>query len=59
MAFLLLARKGIQYALVEYWREKGLIEKQDKFNVVRDVEQVICISGSVSPQTSEQINWGT
>lgn len=49
--------QGIQYALVEYWREKGWIEKQDKCAGAGPVEQVICISGSVSPQTSEQINW--
>ena len=49
--------QGIQYALVEHWRENGLIETQDRCVSAGPVEQVICVSGSVSPQTSDQINW--
>jgi uncharacterized protein YgbK (DUF1537 family) len=49
--------QGIEYALVQHWRENDLIEKQDFVSSAGSVEQVICVSGSLSPHTSEQINW--
>jgi uncharacterized protein YgbK (DUF1537 family) len=46
---------GIEYALIEAWRQAGLIGAKPTFDPVGPVEQISVVSGSVSPTTERQI----
>jgi len=49
--------QGIEYALVSYWQDKGLLKVSDNPDLVLDSEQIIVVSGSVSKVTADQIDW--
>ncbi|MDH6267474.1 uncharacterized protein YgbK (DUF1537 family) [Rhizobium sp. SG_E_25_P2] len=46
---------GVEYALIEAWRQAGLIGPKPVFEPVGPVEQIAVVSGSVSPTTERQI----
>lgn len=47
---------GLQYALVAYWRDKGLIaETPPEFPAHTPANRLLVLSGSCSPATAEQI----
>ncbi len=49
--------QGVEYALVEHWRDTGALPRQDKTESAGAVDQMIAVSGSVSPVTAAQIDW--
>lgn len=49
--------QGVEYALVAHWRADGLIETTDITAGAGPVDQLIAVSGSVSPTTADQIAW--
>jgi len=49
--------QGIEYALINHWRARGFIDHQNATPKAPAVEQVICVSGSLSPHTAEQIEY--
>lgn len=46
---------GVEYALIEAWRQAGLIGPKPGFEPIGPVEQIAVVSGSVSPTTERQI----
>jgi uncharacterized protein YgbK (DUF1537 family) len=53
----LVGSSGVEYALVAYWQQIGLISPPQPFVPPGEVEQLLVISGSASPVTAAQINW--
>lgn len=49
--------QGVEYALVEHWRETGALPRQDRTDSAGAVERIVAVSGSVSPVTAAQIDW--
>ncbi|GGE58089.1 four-carbon acid sugar kinase family protein [Actibacterium pelagium] len=49
--------QGVEYALIAHWREAGMISTRYQTDGVGEAEQVLVVSGSVSPTTAEQIDW--
>lgn len=49
--------QGVEYALVAYWRDAGLLPPQDNVESAGAVSQIVAVSGSVSPTTAMQIDW--
>lgn len=49
--------QGVEYALIEYWRATGLIPDATQTQGVGSVDQLLVVSGSVSPTTADQIAW--
>ncbi len=49
--------QGIEYALVAYWQQQGMLEASDPPDSAGRVEQLVVVSGSVSSVTASQINW--
>lgn len=49
--------QGIEYSLVAYWRKQGWIPATDRDHSAGPVEQMLAVSGSVSPVTAQQIDW--
>lgn len=47
--------QGIEYALVAYWRARGLLDQAAQAESPGEVEQIAVVSGSCSPTTGEQI----
>lgn len=47
--------QGVEYALVDHWRETGLIPQDMQTSGAGAVDQLIVVSGSVSPVTAQQI----
>lgn len=52
---LAIGSQGVEYALVAHWQKLGLIPRPKPVPSFRKVDQVIAISGSVSPITAAQI----
>lgn len=50
--------QGIEYALTSYWRAAGLLAPQTTPPRAVAARQIIVASGSVSPGTASQIEWG-
>jgi uncharacterized protein YgbK (DUF1537 family) len=50
---------GVEYALVEAWRERGVIAEPPSFDAPGAVERIAVVSGSVSPTTERQIRDAT
>ncbi|NTF45602.1 four-carbon acid sugar kinase family protein [Rhizobium rhizogenes] len=50
---------GVEYALLNAWREQGLIGPKPDFQQPGKVERLAVVSGSVSPTTERQIRWAT
>ncbi len=49
--------QGIEYALVRYWQEAGLIPEPPAVGGIGRAGQMAVVSGSVSPVTGAQIDW--
>ncbi len=49
--------QGLEYALVAFWRKKGLISERAEVDKARPVERIAAVSGSCSPVTAGQIAW--
>ncbi|SDB54602.1 four-carbon acid sugar kinase family protein [Bauldia litoralis] len=49
--------QGVEYALVRYWQEHGLIETRGAAGSIGRADRMVAVSGSVSPTTGEQIGW--
>ncbi|MCO6384737.1 four-carbon acid sugar kinase family protein [Oceanicola sp. 502str15] len=49
--------QGVEYALVEHWRESGWLGGEDRVESAGPVERMLAVSGSVSPVTAAQIAW--
>lgn len=49
--------QGIEYALVAYWRAIGAIGTPPPATSAGRHEQIVAVSGSVSPMTAAQIDW--
>ena len=49
--------QGIEYSLVAYWRKQGWIPATDRNHTAGPVDQMLTVSGSVSPVTALQIDW--
>jgi uncharacterized protein YgbK (DUF1537 family) len=49
--------QGIEYALVRYWANAGLLAPQAPLTTAGRTSGMVVISGSVSPTTAEQIAW--
>jgi uncharacterized protein YgbK (DUF1537 family) len=47
--------QGVEYALVSYWREAGLIPREPPPRRAAALEQIAVVSGSCSPVTAGQI----
>ena len=52
---LAIGSQGVEYALVAHWQKSGLIPPPEPAPSFGKVDQVIAISGSVSPTTAAQI----
>ena len=50
---------GLQYALAAYWRAAGEIGEEPPRPTAREVDQVVVVSGSCSPETEASIRWAT
>jgi len=55
---LIVGSSGVEYALCNYWRYNGLIEKLSVPNVTKKADQYIIIAGSCSPGTANQVQHG-
>jgi len=49
--------QGVEYALVQYWQAKGLIEQLEAPKCIGRSKHMVVVSGSVSPTTAQQIAW--
>ena len=49
--------QGIEYALVAYWRSRGLLPAADQATRATRAERIVVASGSCSPLTADQIAW--
>lgn len=49
--------QGVEYALVRYWQEQGLLEVSDEAGSIGRATRMVAVSGSVSPTTAQQIAW--
>ena len=54
---LLAGSQGVEYALIRYWQEAGLLGAQTAPGSAGAAAQIIAVSGSVSPTTAAQIAW--
>jgi uncharacterized protein YgbK (DUF1537 family) len=48
---------GVEYALTSYWQSRGWLPSPPAFSAT-SVERAIVVSGSCSPVTARQIDWG-
>jgi uncharacterized protein YgbK (DUF1537 family) len=48
---------GVEYALTAYWRSRGWLPSPPAFSAAA-VERIVVVSGSCSPVTARQIEWG-
>lgn len=49
--------QGVEYALIAYWRSRGLVPVIAVPPVARRAAHVVAVSGSCSPITAEQLIW--
>lgn len=54
---LLVGSQGVEYALIEYWQRAGMIALPPPVASAGVVDQIVAVSGSVSPITAAQIAW--
>jgi uncharacterized protein YgbK (DUF1537 family) len=57
--FFVAGSSGVEYALLNSWRSKGLIGDRQDFPLPGKVERLAVVSGSVSPTTERQIRHAT
>ena len=48
--------QGVEYALVRYWLRTGMLKPCGAAPSLDAVDQIVAVSGSVSPMTSEQLD---
>ncbi|MFD0676311.1 MULTISPECIES: four-carbon acid sugar kinase family protein [unclassified Paenibacillus] len=48
---------GVEYALVSYWQQNGLLPTQLPNMMAEAVDRILVVSGSCSPVTQAQIEW--
>jgi uncharacterized protein YgbK (DUF1537 family) len=48
---------GVEYALLAYWREQGMLPARPEVRDAGAVDPLLVVSGSCSPRTGEQIEW--
>lgn len=49
--------QGVEYALIRHWQNTGLIPAAPVAPSAGAVDQIVAVSGSVSPITAEQLRW--
>ncbi len=49
--------QGVEYALVNYWHETGQLVPKKEPEGISTSDNMVVVSGSVSPVTQEQIEW--
>lgn len=49
--------QGVEYALVRHWQETGLLPAPQPVPSAGQVDQIVAVSGSVSPVTARQLAW--
>jgi uncharacterized protein YgbK (DUF1537 family) len=49
--------QGVEYALVQHWRDAGLIGPAPEVGSAGAMGQIVAVSGSVSPVTAGQLAW--
>lgn len=54
---LVVGSQGVEYALVRHWQETGLLPVAPPVPSAGRVEQIVAVSGSVSPVTKAQLDW--
>lgn len=54
---LLVGSQGIEFALLAYWQNLGLIPPPGAVPSAGEMAQIVVVSGSVSPVTEAQIGW--
>lgn len=52
-----LGSQGIEYALIAYWQASGALPPAKPPSGAGPVEDIVAVSGSVSPVTADQISW--
>ena len=48
---------GVEYALIGYWREAGLLSEAPQAPQTRGTDRIVVLSGSCSPVTAGQIEY--
>lgn len=56
MGGLVVGSQGVEYALVRYWREAGLLSVPPAPRSAGEVDRIAVVSGSVSPVTARQLD---
>ena len=56
---LAIGSQGVEYALVAYWREAGLLPDEPSRYAAGRVDRMAVVSGSCSPETAQQIEWAS
>jgi len=51
-----IASQGLEYALIAYWREAGLLGQKPAPQVA-PTDRIVVVSGSCAPQNATQIRW--
>ena len=54
---LAIGSQGVEYALLAYWRDAGLLPETQAAGSAGKVEPLLAVSGSVSPVTAGQLAW--
>lgn len=49
--------QGVEYALVQHWRDEGLLPKGEPTHRAARVDRMVAAAGSVSSTTDAQITW--
>ena len=52
-----ISSSGLNYALVAHWRERGELPAQPELPVASEVDRVVVVSGSCSPETEAAIRY--
>lgn len=48
---------GVEFALTAYWQSTGVVQPPGMISPPSTVDQIVAVSGSVSPVTASQIQW--
>lgn len=54
---LAIGSQGVEYALVQHWRDEGLLPSDPPAPRAARVDRMVAVAGSVSATTDDQINW--
>ncbi|SNY91655.1 Uncharacterized conserved protein YgbK, DUF1537 family [Cohaesibacter sp. ES.047] len=53
---LVVGSQGVEYALVRHWIRTGMLAPSSNLPSLEAVDQIVAVSGSVSPMTAEQLD---